>query len=76
MNRPQLANAIRDRARGLITRPVTVGQLADESELLRALAHIVDGVDIEAAFGCPGDWGYSHPIGKAIAAPPEKKGGC
>jgi hypothetical protein len=67
--------AIRERARALQNTdetPLTVGQLADDSELLLVLARIVEGKDPGRAFGSPGDWGYSHPIGRALAAaPPE-----
>ncbi len=24
---------------------------------------------VQQAFGAPGDWGYAHPIGRALAAP-------
>ena len=45
----------------------TVGQLADDGELLAVLARIIEGKPIEKAFGSPGDWGYGHPIGAALA---------
>jgi len=44
------------------------GALADNAELLIVLARIVEGKAIDRAFGAPGDWGYSHPIGRALAA--------
>jgi hypothetical protein len=47
---------------------LTVGELADNAELLVVLARIVEGKSIERAFGRPGDWGYNHPIGRALAA--------
>jgi len=34
------------------------------------LARIVAGADMAKAFGAPGDWGYEHPIGKALHADP------
>ena len=40
---------------------------ADTAELINVLARIVEGKSIASAFGAPGDWGYSHPIGKALA---------
>jgi hypothetical protein len=39
----------------------------DAAELGRVLANIVEGKPLDRAFGAPGDWGYSHPIGKALA---------
>ena len=77
MNSAELIKAIRDRARELRCadrRPPTVGELADDSELLRVLARIVEGIPVERAFGSPGDWGYNHPIGKALAAKEEPHG--
>lgn len=40
---------------------------ADAKYLCRALARTLNGVTIHAAFGSPGDWGYSTPIGAALA---------
>lgn len=65
-----LSVAIRDRAdamRNADQVPLTLGQLSDNAELLLVLARIVDGETIERAFGAPGDWGYSTPIGAALA---------
>ena len=42
--------------------------LRDANYLLGVLAHIVDGMPIDKAFGSPGDWGYSTPIGSALAS--------
>lgn len=42
--------------------------LCDVKDLLGVLAHIVDGKPVDKAFGSPGDWGYSTPIGSALAA--------
>ena len=41
--------------------------LNDVRGLLKVLAHIVDGMPIDRAFGSPGDWGYNTAIGKALA---------
>lgn len=41
---------------------------ADAKDLCRALARLLNGESLRAAFGAPGDWGYSTPIGKALAA--------
>jgi hypothetical protein len=72
MDSIEMSKAIRDRAQKLrdadIDNPPTVGELNDDAELLRVLARIVEGAGIERAFGSPGDWGYSHPIGRALAA--------
>lgn len=70
MNKVELSKAIRERARKLMDEgPVTMGDLADEDgELLICLARIVEGKPVERAFGSPGDWGYNHPIGRALAA--------
>jgi hypothetical protein len=40
----------------------------DAAELGRVLANVVEGKPLDRSFGAPGDWGYSHPIGKALAA--------
>jgi hypothetical protein len=40
----------------------------DAAELGRVLANIIEGKPLDRAFGAPGDWGYDHPIGKALAA--------
>jgi len=72
MDHVAMSKALRERARALRScgegEPLTVGQLADDGELLLVLARIVEGKDVERAFGAPGDWGYSHPIGCALAA--------
>lgn len=68
----EMSKAIRERAQKLrdasVDEPPTMDELADNAELLRVLARVVEGVAVERAFGSPGDWGYSHPIGRAIAA--------
>jgi hypothetical protein len=43
-------------------------ELFDAKTLLGVLAHIVDGMPIEKAFGSPGDWGYGTAIGNALAS--------
>ncbi len=71
MNAPELARFIRARSRALRDAgdsPLTTGQLADDGELLLALARIVEGHCVERAFGVPGDWGYNHSVGRALAA--------
>ncbi|HEY5057002.1 MAG TPA: hypothetical protein VII58_12635 [Acidobacteriaceae bacterium] len=40
--------------------------LADAKDLIRALARMLAGQSLSAAFGSPGDWGYGSPIGKAL----------
>jgi hypothetical protein len=40
---------------------------ADAKDLARALARLLLGQSLSAAFGAPGDWGYSTEIGKALA---------
>jgi hypothetical protein len=63
-----LSNEIRARASRLRHfEPSTQGQLVDDGELLVVLARIVEGMPVERAFGRPGDWGYEHPIGRALA---------
>lgn len=44
----------------------------DSAELIRVLARLVEGKELHKSFGAPGDWGYSNPIGKAIAAQESK----
>lgn len=40
----------------------------DVAELGRVLANLIEGKSLDRAFGAPGDWGYDHPIGRALAA--------
>lgn len=42
--------------------------LIDAKDLLKVLAHIVEGMPINKAFGSPGDWGHETAIGAAIAS--------
>jgi hypothetical protein len=81
MNGPALAVAIRNHAsilRDADQKPPTIGELADCSDLVLALARIVERSTeprvIGRAFGAPGDWGYNSPIGRALADIPEKGG--
>lgn len=58
MNAKKLADAIRK---------TSVSNEPDDAKfLLKTLAHIVEGMPIEKAFGAPGDWGYGTPIGQAL----------
>jgi len=43
-------------------------EIQDNAELINVLARIIEGKPIEIAFGAPGDWGYSNPIGKILAS--------
>lgn len=40
----------------------------DAAELIQVLRRMVEGTPPLKAFGAPGDWGYNHPIGKALVA--------
>ena len=79
MNAQKLSAALRARAEQLRARaeqlkdhqddkPLDHWERIDCAELLCVLARIVEGKPIAQAFGAPGDWGYSHPIGAALAA--------
>jgi hypothetical protein len=71
MNSVEMAKIVRARARLLQdadTDPPTVEQLADDGELLNVLARVIEGKDLGRALGSPGDWGYNHPVGRALAA--------
>lgn len=71
MNCVELSKEIRRRATQLKNAdetPSTIGQLADDGELLLVLARIIEGQPVGRAFGSPGDWGYGTPIGRALAA--------
>ncbi len=43
-------------------------RVRDVVDLTRAAERFVEGRPLSVAFGAPGDWGYDHPIGKALAA--------
>lgn len=40
--------------------------LSDAGEFAAVLARIVEGKDLHAAFGAPGDWGYQTEIGQGL----------
>lgn len=42
--------------------------LRDAADLLRAMAHLMEGMPTITAFGSPGDWGYETELGKAVVA--------
>lgn len=72
MNSKQLASALRNKAAEVRNVNATTAEedhsLRDAADLLRVLAHVVDGKPLDKAFGAPGDWGYDTPIGQAIAS--------
>lgn len=43
-----------------------IQEWADAKDLARALARLISGESVRAAFGAPGDWGYSTAIGQAL----------
>lgn len=71
MNKPMLANVLRDKARAVYKE----NGMTDEGELIDVLARVLEGKDIERAFGAPGDWGYGTLIGQALAARPQQAEG-
>lgn len=78
MDRAALAKAIRGRASALRNAdeqaPMVRVALDDDAELLCILARIVEGeLAMGRVFGSPGYWGYSTPIGSALAAPPVER---
>ena len=46
----------------------TASLLRDNAELCCVLARVLQGKPVLRAFGAPGDWGYDHPIGRALIA--------
>lgn len=74
METGQLAAALRNKAAEVRNVNATTAEedqtLRDAADLLRVLAHVVDGKPLAKAFGSPGDWGYETAIGSAIAAAP------
>lgn len=79
MNRVILGNVLREMAREVGNTGCTVVEPRDAEEVINVLARIVEGKPLERAVGAPGDWGYSTPIGKALAAAPAptaKEGGA
>lgn len=73
MNTKSLAMALRNKAVELRNVNVTTAQedqtLRDAADLIRVLAHVIEGKLIAKAFGAPGDWGYETPLGAALAEP-------
>lgn len=72
-----LSKAIRDIADDLIPERAENDEVTreqrDAAELLRCLARVVERglltvTGVHDCFGSPGDFGYSHPVGKALAA--------
>lgn len=64
-----LADVCRAEADALADCPA--GDLSKTAELLRCLARVIERGDltielVHSCFGAPGDFGYSHPIGKAL----------
>ena len=74
METGQLAAALRNQAVEVRNVNATTEKeeetLRDAADLLRVLAHLVEGKPLARAFGAPGDWGYDTKIGAAIAAAP------
>ena len=64
MDKAKLAVVIRETSEQVLDGKA---QANDVAELLLVLARILEGKDPAKAFGAPGDWGYSHPIGQALA---------
>lgn len=64
-----LANAIAQRQREIAGEDGEdwAADRADAKDLMRALVRILCGESLRAAFGAPGDWGYSSQIGQALA---------
>ena len=72
MKKEHLVAALRNKAAEVRNVNVTTDKddqtLRDAADLLRVLAHLVDGKPLDKAFGSPGDWGYETEIGAALAA--------
>jgi hypothetical protein len=62
-----LVGSISSRASEIYNGDGSSSDLADAKDLIRALARLVNGESLRAAFGAPGDWGYSTAIGQALA---------
>lgn len=75
MNTNQLAAALRNKAAEVRNINAVSDEedqlLRDAADMMRVLAHMVDGMPLAKAFGSPGDWGYDTPIGQALFAVPE-----
>lgn len=68
MNRNLLEKALYDISRSLVEKYNAGSDERDAAECALVLARLSKGKSLEEALGAPGDWGYEHPIGKAIAA--------
>jgi hypothetical protein len=68
VNAAILAQTIRDQADKVQNQKPRRETDFDTAELLRVLARVIEGKPLAKAFGAPGDWGYSHPIAKAMLA--------
>lgn len=75
-NAQELAAAIRDIADDLIPEQAEADEITrgqrDAAELLRCLSRLLERGSnpihvVHSSFGAPGDFGYSTPIGKALA---------
>lgn len=62
----EMSNAILAKAKSLGHDDGTESD-SDLCELLRVLDRVVRGKTLVEAFGAPGDWGYDHPIGRALS---------
>lgn len=67
MNNPELAKVVRDRAEAVAAEMPERASDFHTAELLRVLARLLEGKTIYRAFGAPGDWGYSNPIGATLS---------
>lgn len=76
VDREALSQALRDHSNSLMDAADTNADetfrwtLRTTAELVAVLARVVEGNTLRKAFGAPGDWGYSSPIGAALAARP------
>ena len=68
MNAALLAKTIREQADKVQEQEPRREMDMDTAELLRVLARVIEGKPLAKALGAPGDWGYSHPIAKAMLA--------
>lgn len=68
MSKP-LSRALRDLASQLHDLESVDGfDKTTAAELINVLARVVEGKDLDRAFGAPGDWGYGTPIGDGVFA--------
>jgi len=70
MNKTKLAQILRERAEKRRNHTLPRETDFDDAELFDVLARVLEGKDIDRAFGAPGDWGYGTPIGDALAGRP------